>query len=142
MTLPSLDRDKAYLGNGIGVSGGALSARAVFSLEEIEHFRHQHPDDSLILIRSDTVPDDITEISAADAILSARGGATSHAAIVAYQLEKTSVVGCAELQVWERESRCLISGHEIKAGDFLSIDGRSGAIYHGRYPIKTVEVWQ
>ena len=88
------------------------------------------------------MPDDIKEISAADAILSARGGATSHAAIVAYQLEKTSVVGCAELQVWERESRCLIDVHEIRAGDFLSIDGRCGAIYHGRYPIKTVEVCQ
>jgi pyruvate,orthophosphate dikinase len=139
---PSPEQDKAYLGNGIGVSGGALSGRAVFNLEEIAYYRHQHPNDALILIRSDTVPDDITEISAADAILSARGGATSHAAIVAYQLEKTSVVGCAELQVWERESRCLIGGDEIRAGDFLSIDGRSGAIYTGRYEIKTVEVWQ
>jgi pyruvate,orthophosphate dikinase len=119
-----------------------LSGRAVFDLEEIEHYRHNHPSDPLILIRSDTVPDDITEISAADAILSARGGAASHAAIVAYQLEKTCVVGCAELQVWESESRCRIGGTEIRAGDFLSIDGRSGAIYHGRYDIKTVEMWQ
>ena len=139
---PSLERDKAYLGSGIGVSGGALSGRAVFNLQEIEYYRRQHPGDSLILIRSDTVPDDIKEISATDGILSARGGATSHAAIVAYQLEKTSVVGCAELQVWECESRCLIDAHEILAGDLLSIDGRSGAIYHGRYPIRTVEVWQ
>ncbi len=139
---PSLEQDKAYLGNGIGVSGGALSGRAVFDLEEIEHYRQQHPSDPLILIRSDTVPDDITEISVADAILSARGGAASHAAIVAYQLEKTCVVGCAELQVWESESRCRIGGHEIRAGDFLSIDGRSGAVYHGRYDIKTVEMWQ
>ncbi|MGB7030055.1 MAG: PEP/pyruvate-binding domain-containing protein [Syntrophobacteria bacterium] len=139
---PSIKQEKAYLGNGIGVSGGALSGRAVFDLEEIEHYRHKHPSDPLILIRSDTVPDDITEISAADAILSARGGAASHAAIVAYQLEKTCVVGCAELQVWESESRCRIGGHEIRAGDFLSIDGRGGAIYHGRYDIKTVEMWQ
>ena len=139
---PSLEQDKAYLGSGIGVSGGALSGRAVFNLQEIEYYRRQYPSDSLILIRSDTVPDDIKEISATDAILSARGGATSHAAIVAYQLDKTSVVGCAELQVWESESRCLIDVHEIQAGDLLSIDGRSGAIYHGRYPIKTVEVWQ
>jgi pyruvate,orthophosphate dikinase len=139
---PSIKQEKAFLGNGIGVSGGALSGRAVFNLEEIEHYRHQHPSDSLILIRSDTVPDDITEISEADAILSARGGATSHAAIVAYQLEKTCVVGCAELQVWESESRCRIGGHEIRAGDFLSIDGRGGVIYHGRYDIKTVEMWQ
>ena len=139
---PSPEQDEACLGNGIGVSGGALSGRAVFDLEEIEHYRHEHPNDPLILIRFDTVPDDITEISAADAILSARGGAASHAAIVAYQLEKTCVVGCAELQVWESESRCRIGGHEIRAGDFLSIDGRSGAVYHGRYDIKTVEMWQ
>jgi pyruvate,orthophosphate dikinase len=139
---PSPEHDEACLGNGIGVSGGALSGRAVFDLEEIEHYRHEHPNDPLILIRFDTVPDDITEISAADAILSARGGAASHAAIVAYQLEKTCVVGCAELQVWESDSRCRIGGHEIRAGDFLSIDGRSGAVYHGRYDIKTVEMWQ
>jgi pyruvate,orthophosphate dikinase len=139
---PSIEQEKAYLASGIGVSGGALSGRAVFNLEEIEFYRSQYPSDSLILIRADTVPDDIKEISTADAILSARGGATSHAAIVAYQLEKTSVVGCMELQVWERESRCLIGGREIGAGDFISIDGRSGAVYHGRYPIKTVEVYQ
>ena len=139
---PSIEQEKAYLASGIGVSGGALGGRAVFNLEEIEFYRSQYPSDSLILIRADTVPDDIKEISAADAILSARGGATSHAAIVAYQLEKTSVVGCMELQVWERESRCLIGGREIGAGDFISIDGRSGAVYHGRYPIKTVEVYQ
>jgi pyruvate,orthophosphate dikinase len=139
---PSPEQDEACLGNGIGVSGGALSGRAVFDLEEIEHYRQKHPNDPLILIRFDTVPDDITEISATDAILSARGGAASHAAIVAYQLEKTCVVGCAELQVWESESRCRIGGHEIRAGDFLSIDGRSGAVYQGRYDIKTVEMWQ
>ncbi|MEJ2427441.1 MAG: PEP/pyruvate-binding domain-containing protein [Deltaproteobacteria bacterium] len=139
---PSIKQDKAYLASGIGVSGGALSGRAVFNLKEIEYYRRQYPGDPLILIRSDTVPDDIKEISAADAILSARGGTTSHAAIVAYQLEKTSVVGCMELQVWERESCCFIGGHEIRAGDLLSIDGRSGSVHHGRYPIKTVEVYQ
>ena len=133
---------KAYLASGIGVSGGALSGIAVFSLEEIERFRRERAGEPLILIRSDTVPDDIKEISASDGILSARGGATSHAAIVAYRLGKTCVVGCFQLQVREAESRCLLNGKEIRAGDLLSIDGRGGAIYGGKHRTETVEVYQ
>ncbi|MBW1980415.1 MAG: hypothetical protein JRJ12_04285 [Deltaproteobacteria bacterium] len=134
--------EEAYLSSGIGVSGGALSGRAVFNLGEIERYRQEAPGEPLILVRADTVPDDIKEISAADGILSARGGATSHAAIVAYRLGKTCVVGCDQLRVWENESRCLLRQHEIRAGDPLSIDGRSGAIYLGRQPTETVELWQ
>ena len=93
-------------------------------------------------MRSDTVPDDIKEISASDGILSARGGVTSHAAIVADRLEKTCVVGCLQLRVREAESRCLLNKQEIRAGDILSIDGRGGAIYAGKHRTKTVEVYE
>jgi len=64
---------EAYLGQGIGVSGGAMSGRIVFTLEEIDNFRRVDPDADLILLRNDTVPDDILEIDAADGILTARG---------------------------------------------------------------------
>ena len=139
---PTAKLRKDYLASGIGVSGGSLSGLAVFNLEEIDRFRRERPDEPLILIRSDTVPDDIKEISASDGILSARGGATSHAAIVAYRLGKTCVVGCLQLRVWEGESRCLLNEKEICAGDFLSIDGRGGAIYGGKHRTETVEVYQ
>jgi pyruvate,orthophosphate dikinase len=140
--VPSARLKKAYLAGGIGVSGGALSGIAVFNLEEIERYRNERPGEALILVRSDTVPDDIKEISASDGILSARGGATSHAAIVAHRLGKTCVVGCLHLQVWEAESRCLLNKQAIGGGDFLSIDGRSGAIYKGKHRTETAEVYQ
>jgi len=76
-----------FLGRGIGVSGGIMSGRIVFNLEEIQKWRQDEPDTPLILIRGDTVPDDIREIYEADGLLTARGGSTSHAAIVAHQLK-------------------------------------------------------
>jgi pyruvate,orthophosphate dikinase len=113
------------------VSGVALSGRAVFSLDDIRRFRSQEPGTLLILIRFDTVPDDIREISAADGLLTSRGGATSHASIVAHQLGKTCVVGCSNLMVYEKAGYGVINGHRIKCGDFLSIDGRNGFVYKG-----------
>ena len=71
------DLGEQYLGHGIGVAGGAMSGRAVFTLEEIDRWRDAEPGSSLILVRGDTVPDDIREIYAADGLLTARGGLTS-----------------------------------------------------------------
>ena len=131
--VPSSGLKEAVLAKGIGVSGGALCGRAVFSLDEISNFRKLEPDTSLILIRFDTVPDDIREISAADGLLTSRGGATSHASIVAHQLEKTCVVGCSNLMVDEKAKRGTVNGHTIRSGDYLSIDGRNGFVYRGKH---------
>jgi pyruvate,orthophosphate dikinase len=120
-----------YLGRGIGVSGGPMSGRIVFSLEEIRRWREREPGTDLILIRGDTVSDDILEIDSADGIITARGGVTSHAAIVAFSLKKTCVVGCENLVCHERESRCLFGGTVMNSGDPISVDGREGSIYRG-----------
>ncbi|MCP3670496.1 MAG: phosphoenolpyruvate synthase, partial [Gammaproteobacteria bacterium] len=125
------------LGRGIGVCGGALSGRAVFNLENIQALRKQSPTTPLILVRSDTVPEDIHEISQADGVLTARGGQTSHASIVTIRLEKTCVVGCEALKVFESESRCSINNSEIRFGDTISIDGRSGILLLGEHPTET-----
>jgi pyruvate,orthophosphate dikinase len=127
---------QSYLASGIGVSGGALAGRIAFDLESIDRLRREFPGDSIIFIRPDTVPDDIKEISSADGILTGRGGATSHAAIVAHRLGKTCVVGCTKMTVWEQEHRCNINGHEFRTGDIISLDGRSGAIYKGYHETK------
>ncbi|KJU87752.1 pyruvate, phosphate dikinase [Candidatus Magnetobacterium bavaricum] len=124
------------LGHGIGVSGGALSGRIVFSMADIERFRSLEPQTSLILVRRDTVPDDIREVSATDGLLTARGGATSHASIVAGRLGKTCVVGCADMVCIEREGRMSLKGRTMNAGDIISIDGYSGAIYDGPIEIR------
>jgi pyruvate,orthophosphate dikinase len=125
-----------FLGKGIGVSGSALSGRAVFTRENIEQLRQEDPNSTLILIRQDTVPEDIKEIAQAHGLLTARGGQTSHAAVVATQLEKTCVVGCKDLRVYESEQRCEINGHDIRFGEHVSIDGRKGLFLKGSHPIR------
>jgi pyruvate,orthophosphate dikinase len=137
--LPVFDNAQEITGNiagyGIGVSGGALSGRAVFSLDDIHRWREVEKEIPLILIRRDTVPDDIKEISESDGLLTARGGATSHAAIVANRLGKTCVVGCTDLECMEKEGKFTINGKVVNAGDFISIDGYEGSIYIGKMRI-------
>ncbi|MBU0996070.1 MAG: pyruvate, phosphate dikinase [Proteobacteria bacterium] len=124
------------LGHGIGISGGAMSGRVVFTLAEIESWRKKEPDTHLILVRNDTVPDDIQEIYASDGLLTSRGGVTSHASIVATRLQKTCVVGCTNFVCNESDETCLFGDVEIRTGGFISIDGQEGSIYLGKMKIK------
>jgi pyruvate, orthophosphate dikinase len=123
--------EKKLLGNGIGVSGGAMTGRIVFSIEEMENLRKTEKDTPLIVVRSDTVPDDIREIFLADGLLTARGGITSHAAVVAHRLEKTCIVGCGELLCDEENKTATFNSATLKTGDFISIDGKNGSVYKG-----------
>ncbi len=125
-----------YLGHGIGAGGGAMSGRAVFTLEEIDKWRGTEPEVKLILVRGDTVPDDIREIYAADGLLTARGGVTSHASVIAHRLGKTCVVGCENLICHEKEKRCVFNETEIKSGDRISIDGLEGSVYYDAIRVK------
>lgn len=133
---PSPELQESLIGKGIGVSGGALSGRVVFTLEDIQRLRREEPGTPLILVRSDTVPEDIKEISLTEGLLTAKGGQTSHAAIVAFELDKTAVVGCRNLMVLENEGRFLINRTEVKRGDYISLDGRKGLVYSGKHEIK------
>ncbi len=139
------DLEASYVGSGIGVSGGAISGMTAFDLETIHRMRLENPGQNIILIRLDTVPDDIHEISITDGILTGKGGATSHAAIVAHRLEKTCVVGFSKMKVNEGRRTCVIVGpdlleHELRSGDLISIDGRSGAIHLGLHPTEKIDM--
>ena len=125
----------AHLGKGVGVSGSALSGRAVFNEENIRLLRKTDPGTPLILIRQDTVPEDIKVVSQSDGLLTSRGGQTSHASVVAVRLEKTCVVGCNSLKVYETEQYCEIAGLRISFGDPVSIDGRNGQVLNGMHAI-------
>lgn len=124
------------LGHGIGISGGAMSGRIVFTLDEIENWRGKEPETSLILVRNDTVPDDIQEIYSTDGLLTARGGVTSHASIVATRLEKSCVVGCKNFTCNEKEGKCYFDEVTLNTGDFISIEGQEGSVYLGKMKIK------
>ncbi len=123
----------SLLGTGIGVSGGALSGRAVYSEEEIRTYREQEPNTPLILIRPDSVPDDVGVILQVEGLLTARGGSTSHAAVTIPQLNKVGVVGFTKLSVYETQGYSTVDGRTIRGGDFVSIDGWSGAVYEGSH---------
>ncbi len=127
---------ESYLGHGIGVAGGAMGGRAVFTLQEIDRWREVEPETALILIRGDTVPDDIKEIYASDGVLTARGGLTSHASVVAHRLGKTCVVGCGTMECNEKEKIAMFNEVLIRSGDYISIDGRQGSVYQGIMKIR------
>lgn len=126
----------AILAKGIGVSGSAMSGKAVFNEANINRLRTEEPDTPLILIRRDTVPEDIREISMADGLVTSRGGQTSHASVVATRLEKTCVVGCRDMQVFEAKECAEINGTRITFGAPIAIDGRHGLLIEGNYLLR------
>jgi len=123
----------SILGTGIGVHGGALCGRAVYSEADIKRFRSEEPKTPLILVRPDTVPDDVGVLLQVEGLLTAKGGSTSHAAVTIPQLNKVGVVGFSKLKVYETDEYATIENNTIKAGDFISIDGWSGTVYLGKH---------
>jgi pyruvate,orthophosphate dikinase len=106
-------------------------------MQQIDRLLAEAPNDDIVLLRPDTVPEDIAMITRVSGLLTARGGSTSHAAVTAKRLGKTAVVDCRALEVLEHQGTATLAGTELKAGDWLSIDGRTGNIFLGRVP--TVE---
>jgi len=86
------------------------------------------------------VPDDIGMIFECDGLLAGKGGATSHAAVTAVRLEKVCIVNCKELIVNDLDKTCRIGNITFKSGDKIAIDGNSGRIYKGNYPLKLFEI--
>lgn len=126
------------LGKGIGVGGGCMSGIVSFDNEDLANNKREHPEAHHILIRPDTVPDDIQMIFMCDGLVTSRGGVTSHAAVTAEKLGKVCVVNCKELAVNDRDKLCVINGFVIQKGDMISIDGNVGSIYAGNYPIEYI----
>jgi len=118
------------LGTGLPASPGAATGRVVFTADEA--VRRSEAGMQVLLVRNETSPEDIRGMYAAQGILTARGGMTSHAAVVARGIGTTCVVGCRELRIHESAGYCHVGEHEIRAGDFLTIDGSSGQVILGR----------
>ena len=128
------------VGSGIGIGAGVLNGIIVFDKDDIEHIKNTPGNDKhMVLVRPDTVPDDIELIFECDGLLTARGGATSHAAVTASSLGKICVVNCDALMVNDVEKTCSINGNEFKLFDEIGIDGKNGLVYKGNYPISVDE---
>ncbi len=128
------------VGSGIGIGRGVMNGRVAFSLEDIRVLSERYPQEHKILIRPDTVPDDIEMIFECDGLLTARGGVTSHAAVTAAQLGKICVVNCKLLIVLEGVKKCTINNSEFKTGDKIAIDAYLGNIYKGHHAIDLEQV--
>ena len=128
------------IGRGMGIGGGALNGLVAFNEQDIKTLREQHPDDKVILVRPDTVPDDIGMIFDCDGLLTARGGATSHAAVTAVRLGKVCVVSCIELQVYDEKHCGELNGNHLQMGDKIAIDGNLGLVYLGHYQTEKMKM--
>jgi pyruvate,orthophosphate dikinase len=125
------------IAKGLNASPGAAVGQAVFTADDAVEWVGRG--EKVVLIREETAPDDFHGMAAAQGVLTARGGATSHAAVVARQIGKPCVAGSAELHVDEEAkfARSSVSGLEIREGDWVSLDGSTGEIFVGALP--TVE---
>ncbi len=121
------------IAKGLPASPGAATGRAVFTADvAAERGGNKEP---VILIRQETNPDDIHGMDAAKGILTARGGMTSHAAVVARGMGKPCVAGCESIRVSEESKQFSINGTTVKENDWVTIDGSTGRVILGQVPL-------
>ena len=131
---PTLDEkaDKKVIASGLPASPGAASGKVIFSSDEAMKLKEQMQD--TILVRIETSPEDINGMHAAKGILTARGGMTSHAAVVARGMGKPCVSGSNEINI-DYDNKSFKSGNsEVKEGDLITIDGGNGKVMLGKVP--------
>jgi len=131
---PTLDEkaEKKIIASGLPASPGAASGKVTFSTDEAERLKEQQQ--NAILVRVETSPEDINGMHAASGILTARGGMTSHAAVIARGMGKPCVSGSSEIKI-DYENKLFKSGnYVIKAGEIITIDGGSGKVMLGKVP--------
>ena len=118
---------------GLPAGPGAASGRIVFNAEDaVKWFKRG---EKVILVREETNPEDVEGMRAAESILTARGGMTSHAALVARGWGKCCVVGCSDIDIDEEEKVMKVNGHTLKEGDWITLNGTKGIVYEGRLPM-------
>jgi pyruvate,orthophosphate dikinase len=129
------DADRDVIAIGLPASPGAATGRIVFTAEEAE--RLGAAGESVILVRDETSPEDIRGMDAARGIVTARGGMTSHAAVVARGMGRPCVSGAGELQIYEKQGELRCRGRVFKEGEVITIDGAKGEILAGT--VKMIE---
>lgn len=118
---------------GLPASPGAAVGKIVFNAEDAKEWAHKG--EKVVLVRLETSPDDIEGMHVAQGILTARGGMTSHAAVVARGMGKCCVAGCSELVINENNKAVKVGEAMLKEGDFLTLDGSTGEVYVGALPV-------
>ena len=128
------------LAKGLNAGPGAATGRVVFNAQDAEEWAKRG--EKVILTRIETSPEDIKGMDASEGILTARGGMTSHAALVARQMGKVCVAGCSALEIDYSSHTMRVNNHLVKEGDWISIDGSSGEVLLGKVQTRPSEVLQ
>ncbi|MCH7526435.1 MAG: pyruvate, phosphate dikinase, partial [Planctomycetes bacterium] len=134
-TIPHTEREARRLGRGINAVPGAASGRVVFRPADAERACAQG--EPAILVRRETSPEDVGGMYAAAGILTATGGKTSHAAVVARSWGKCCIVGCEAMHVDEKCNTLTLNGRTLHGGDVITLDGSAGDIYDGAMDLIT-----
>jgi pyruvate,orthophosphate dikinase len=132
--VQTVEAHKPPIAFGISASGGVAYGSIALSSNRAEQDGQNGP---VILVRETASPDDIAGVDISAGLLTACGARTSHAAVVARQLGKVCVVNCTVLSIEPSRHRCTIGGVSFQEGDIISIDGNTGAVYHGRVTVKS-----
>ena len=135
------ERGKAAVAaKGLPASPGAATGAVVFTSDDAVEWSKKGK--RVVLVRMETVPDDIHGMSVAQGILTATGGMTSHAAVVGRQMGKPSVVGCGALHIDAKAKKVKVGGKTLGEGDPIAIDGSTGEVFLGELPTSPSEVLQ
>jgi pyruvate,orthophosphate dikinase len=118
------------LATGINAVPGAAVGKAVFTAEEAEHWASNG--EKVILVRRETSPEDVGGMYVAQGILTATGGKTSHAAVVARGWGKCCIVGAEQIDIDAGQKRMSVDGHVVREGDWITLDGGDGSVYGGQ----------
>jgi len=128
------------IASGLPAGPGAASGRLVLRAEEA--VLRAHRGERVLLVRIETSPEDLRGMIAAEGILTARGGVSSHAALVARQMGKVCICGASDLRIDYANKTVTSNGHVLKEGDFISIDGTAGEVYAGEVTTAPSEIVQ
>ena len=137
---PTLDASSAEpaIAHGLPASPGAASGRIVFTAEDAE--AAAEAGEQVVLVRHETSPEDIHGMHAAQGILTARGGMTSHAVVVARGMGKCCVAGCATLEIDLERRTAVLGGIPLSERDVITLDGSTGNVFRGRLPTMEPEL--
>jgi pyruvate,orthophosphate dikinase len=124
------------IATGLAASPGAACGTIYFSAEEAVAAANKGP---VLLVRTETSPEDIEGMHVAQGILTARGGMTSHAAVVARGMGTCCVSGCSDLRINYKKKMLTVGGENVKEGEWMSIDGTTGNVYLGELPLVEAE---
>jgi pyruvate,orthophosphate dikinase len=125
---------------GLPASPGAAAGQAVFTADHAVEWSRQGR--KVVLVRKETVPDDIHGMFVAEGILTATGGMTSHAAVVGRQMGKPSIVGAGSLEISEKNRQFKVNGQTVNEGDYVSFDGLTGEVKLGQVATQPSEILQ